>query len=85
MVKELTEVHKQNMKIQLNLMETIERFTNQVIELSEKSFPRGWQSAITDVNKRIRTRKINTNVNRLIRPGLTYHHTVARQLLTTNF
>ena len=22
---------------------------------------------------------------RLIRPGLTYHHTVARQLLTTNF
>ena len=37
-MKELTEVHKQNMKIQLNLMETIERLTNQMIELSEKKF-----------------------------------------------
>ena len=37
LVKELTDTHKQDMQIQSNLMESIERLTNQVAELSEQN------------------------------------------------
>ena len=35
MMKELTEIHKQDMKINKNLMESVDKLTNQVAELSE--------------------------------------------------
>lgn len=37
LVKELTDTHKQDMQIQSNLMESIERLTSQVAELSEQN------------------------------------------------
>lgn len=37
LVKELTDTHKQDLQIQSNLMESIERLTNQVAELSEQN------------------------------------------------
>ena len=37
LVKELRDTHKQDMQIQSNLMESIERLTNQVAELSEQN------------------------------------------------
>ena len=37
MVKELTEIHIQDMKIQSNLMEAVDKLTNQVSELSEQN------------------------------------------------
>ena len=37
LVKELRDTHKQDMQIQSDLMESIERITNQVAELSEQN------------------------------------------------
>ena len=37
LVKELRDTHKQDMQIQSNLMESIEKLTNQVAELSEQN------------------------------------------------
>ena len=37
LVKELRDTHKQDLQIQSNLMESIERLTNQVAELSEQN------------------------------------------------
>lgn len=37
LVKELRDTHKQDMQIQSDLMESIERLTNQVAELSEQN------------------------------------------------
>ena len=37
LVKELRDIHKQDLQIQSNLMESIERLTNQVAELSEQN------------------------------------------------
>lgn len=37
LVKELRDTHKQNMQIQSNMIESIDRLTNQVAELSEQN------------------------------------------------
>ena len=37
MVKELTDTHKQNVKIQSNLMESIDRLTKQLADLSKQN------------------------------------------------
>lgn len=37
MVKELTEIHKQDLKIQSNLMESVDKLANLVTELSEQN------------------------------------------------
>lgn len=37
LVKELTDAHKQNVNIQSNLMESIDKLTNQLAELSEQN------------------------------------------------
>ena len=37
LVKELRDTHKQDMQIQSDLMESIERLTNQIAELSEQN------------------------------------------------
>ncbi len=37
LVKELRDIHKQDIQIQSNLIESIERLTNQVAELSEQN------------------------------------------------
>ena len=37
LVKKLTETHKQNMKIQSNFMESIDKLTNQLAKLSDQN------------------------------------------------